>query len=417
MPTRYRKKPLAQFEHGTRIYAPSGGETRYRVVATDPTTDRRFSTKATGEATARSRAHEIELRLGRSTPVHAITDERSRTVRVLTDRYVSDHLSTLSLRYRERQEYLLESWILPVVGDHPLTEWTPADSMAVLASVRTAGRSAALVQDVGATMRALVTHARRLRWCHGPQSDDPMWMVSYSKRASIQGAGAVYVPRSTLPTDEQCDALFRAMEANGEGTWALAMRLKHRTGLRWGELTALQAGDVSFDRRTVRVARAVEQGRRSAPTIKSTKNHMSRTTIFPKSLSGDLRAHVDDVAAEHGHTGLLFPGRRGGLMRRSTYQQIWIKAADAAGWPMTTPLTRSAGYGDGDKGWRWTGSAQWSPHDLRHVAACWMLFDLRLDVAVVAAKLGHHDPAFTMSVYVAPRGDADEAAMAVTEDW
>jgi hypothetical protein len=35
MPSRYRKKPLAQLEHGTRIIAPSPGEARYRVVATD----------------------------------------------------------------------------------------------------------------------------------------------------------------------------------------------------------------------------------------------------------------------------------------------------------------------------------------------------------------------------------------------
>ena len=52
MPAKYRKKPLAQFEHGTRIYAPSTGETRYRVVATDPETGRRFSTKAPDEAAA-----------------------------------------------------------------------------------------------------------------------------------------------------------------------------------------------------------------------------------------------------------------------------------------------------------------------------------------------------------------------------
>ena len=29
MPGSYRKKPLAQLEHGTRIYAPSAGESRY----------------------------------------------------------------------------------------------------------------------------------------------------------------------------------------------------------------------------------------------------------------------------------------------------------------------------------------------------------------------------------------------------
>ena len=43
------------------------------------------------------------------------------------------------------------------------------------------------------------------------------------------------------------------------------------------------------------------------------------------------------------------------------------------------------------QGWRWTGAAKWSPHDLRHVAACWMLFDLGLDPAVVADKLGRID--------------------------
>lgn len=30
-----RRKPLVSYEYGTRIYAPSEGEARYRVVATD----------------------------------------------------------------------------------------------------------------------------------------------------------------------------------------------------------------------------------------------------------------------------------------------------------------------------------------------------------------------------------------------
>ena len=33
---RSRKKPLAQLEHGTRIYEPSSSKARYRVVANDP---------------------------------------------------------------------------------------------------------------------------------------------------------------------------------------------------------------------------------------------------------------------------------------------------------------------------------------------------------------------------------------------
>ena len=104
-------------------------------------------------------------------------------------------------------------------------------------------------------------------------------------------------------------------------------------------------------------------------------------------------------------------------MRRSTFQRIWVLAADAAGWPMTTPLQRSAGYGERNRGWRWTGAARWSPHDLRHVAACWMLFDLGLDAAVVADKLGHADAAFTIRRYIGVRGDADAAATALSDAW
>ncbi|MCU1499714.1 MAG: integrase family protein [Acidimicrobiales bacterium] len=245
-----------------------------------------------------------------------------------------------------------------------------------------------------------------------------MWLVSYSSKATTQGESAVYVPRSTLPTDAQCADLFAAMADKGDARWALAMRLAHRSGLRWGELTGLQAADVEIERhRIIHVRRAVEQTSAGPPTLKLPKNGRIRTTIFPKSLTDDLSVLVDDVTATVGPTGLLFPNRTGGLARRSSFQQVWIKAADAAGWPMASPLRRSAGYGEGNKGWRWTGAAEWTVHDLRHAAACWMLFDLHLDPAVVAEKLGHADPAFTVKRYVGVRGNPDEQATLLTDGW
>jgi integrase len=416
MPSRYRKKPLAQFENGTRIYSPSGGEPRFRVIAKDPLSGERRFAKLPNEELARAKAREFEQLIARDAPIRDKRDDGARTVELLAERYATDHLAGLSLRYREKQEYVLRRWILPRIGEAQVSRWTPADSASVLAGVRQHGGSDALVQDVGGAMRALVTHARRMRWLTS-QSDDPMWMVSYSRRATVQGAHSVYVPRAALPTDEECDALFKAMTEAGETRWALAMRLKHRSGLRWGELIALQPGDVNFAPRVVHVRRAVELGDRGAPGIKLPKNGRTRTTIFPKSLVDDLNEHIDRVKAEVGDEGWLFPGRRGDLMRRTTFQQVWIRAAAEAGWPMRKPLRRSAGYGEKGKGWRWTGSAQWSPHDLRHVAACWMLFDLGLDPAVVAEKLGHADPSFTVKRYVGVRGDPDRAAMTVTDAW
>jgi hypothetical protein len=87
-----------------------------------------------------------------------------------------------------------------------------------------------------------------------------MWMVSYSKSASVQGEASTFIPRSTLPTNDQCETLTDAMDAQEAELWALAMRLKRRAGLRWGELTALRPVDFDFQPlRRIRVERAVEQ--------------------------------------------------------------------------------------------------------------------------------------------------------------
>jgi integrase len=396
----YRKRPLVSFEHGTRIYAPSDSERYYRIVATDPVSSKRVYSMAKTEEIARERAREMEDRRARCVELRDV-DPGDRTVGTLADAYLEAHIAHRSVRYRERQEYLLRRWVRPVLAERTVTDWTPADSEQVLSQARQAGVSSSTVQNVGATMRGLVTYARKLRWLTG--RDDT----------------AVYIPRASLPTDADCEKLFAAMREQGQARWATAMRLAHRSGLRWGELIALRAEDIEFEpARVVRVHQAVEQPAKGTATMKAPKNERRRTTIFPRSLTEELRLLVDEVVAEHSPCGLMFPGARGGIARRSAFQQVWIKAADAAGWPMERELQRSKGYGPAHKkGWRWTGSATWTVHDLRHVAACWMLFDLKLDPAVVADKLGHADPSFTVKRYIGVRGDADAQAHDLTEDW
>lgn len=73
------------------------------------------------------------------------------------------------------------------------------------------------------------------------------------------------------------------------------MRLAHRSGVRWGELIALNAGDIDFATRVVHVRRAVEQASSGPPALKLPKNNRTRTTIFPKSL-------VDELAERMGTT-------------------------------------------------------------------------------------------------------------------
>jgi integrase len=221
-----------------------------------------------------------------------------------------------------------------------------------------------------------------------------------SAEAEFQSQAPGFVPRESLPNDEKCAALFDGFVALGEPAWALAMRLKHRSGVRWGELIALRPRDIDFEPlRVVPVHLAVEQSG-EARTIKSTKNSQKRTATFPASLTADPSGHVEAVRRHAGDDALLFALSDGRLAERRQFLRLWLRAAKRAGWNM-----RSAQ------------SAQWHPHDLRHVAACWMLFDVRIDPAVVSRMLGHANVAFTLSRYVAERTGADAATNALTEEW
>ena len=343
---RYRK-PLVSFEFGTRIYAPTTAEPRYRVVA--PGDDSvRVSQKFTTEDAARSRARELE-KLQSSSSMTPGRLPAPSNVGGLIDRYVAS-LGSRSTRYAERQEYLLRMWVRPVLCDLALTTWSPADSEAALDRARKQ-LAASTVQNVGSSMRALVTFAHKNRLL--ARDADPMWLVRYSPSAEVQGQVVGFVPRSSLPTDEECNRMIKALDTAGHPDWALAMRLKHRSGLRWGELIALRPVDVDFDpQRVIRVHRAVEQSRQGL-AIKGTKNRQHRVTTFPASLVEPLEAWAHRAEVERGPEGLLFSSTDGDFANRRWFQRVWPRAAREAGWPMKRPT-----------------AAVWHPHDLRHVAAC-----------------------------------------------
>jgi integrase len=390
MPRRIYSKPIASFEYGTRVYAPTESKPSYRVIAKDPDGKRIFLRFPT-EDEARRRAREIETSLASSVTLPG-RGNAPITVGQLMDRYLAS-LGSRSTRYVERQEYLLRCWVRPVLDDHPLRAWTPADSDQVLDQAR-ASLAPATVQNLGAAMRALVTFAFKNRWL--PREADPMWKVQYTPKPEHQGEATGFVPRDDLPTDAQCAALFEALADQGHPDWALAMRLKHRSGLRWGELIALRPCDLTFSpKRSIAVVRAVEQSR-TGFAIKTTKNRQRRQTIFPASLRDDLAAWCDQRPSD----ALLFAGTDDGFANRRTVQRFWARAAKAAGWPMRGPM-----------------SSIWHPHDLRHVAACWMLFDVGLEAPTVSAMLGHANTAFTLSRYVSVRGDLAATATAATDSW
>jgi hypothetical protein len=133
MPRRVYSKPIASFEYGTRVYAPSERMPSHRAIAKDPSGKRVFVRLPTEEE-ARQRAREMETSLASSVTLPG-RGNAPTTVGQLMDRYLAS-LGSRSIRYAERQEYLLRCWVRPVLDDHPLRAWTPADSDHVLDQAR-----------------------------------------------------------------------------------------------------------------------------------------------------------------------------------------------------------------------------------------------------------------------------------------
>ncbi|MFI6030503.1 tyrosine-type recombinase/integrase [Amycolatopsis magusensis] len=107
------------------------------------------------------------------------------------------------------------------------------------------------------------------------------------------------------------------------------------SGLRWGELVALQRRDINVKTMTVRVARRASQAQDGEISIGPTKSAAGvRTVALPAFLSGELVKHLD-AYAEAGPDGLVFVGKAGGILRRGNFHREtkWTAIVVVAGLP------------------------------------------------------------------------------------
>lgn len=214
-----------------------------------------------------------------------------------------------------------------------------------------------------------------------------------ARRLAVNPVAGAELPRITVTprkylTHEQVDQLVQAVPARSR-TFVLVLAY---TGLRWGEATALRAGDYDPRRRRLMVERSVTEVR-GAMIVGAPKSHARRSVAVPASVAVEL----DAAAAGRAPDALLFPAARGGYRRnQNDRQRWWNDAAAAAGVPGLTP------------------------HELRHTAAS-LAVAAGANVLAVARMLGHKDPSMTLRIYadlfddhlddVAARMDAGRAVI------
>lgn len=174
----------------------------------------------------------------------------------------------------------------------------------------------------------------------------------------------------TILTENEATAVLDALPEY----WRPLVATLLGTGLRWGEATALQPGDLDLDGPTpvLRVTRAWKKDAAGVYLGAPKTRRGRRTVALPEWLVPILRAQ----AAGKGADDLLFTGKQGGRVQAQHFRErVW------------SPALERSGIGKRPR-----------VHDLRHTHASWMIAS-GIDLLTLQHRIGHESLKTTGDTY------------------
>lgn len=168
-------------------------------------------------------------------------------------------------------------------------------------------------------------------------------------------------PLTEAELETMASAALTVHGAYGPTMRALVLFLAY-TGLRPGEVFALEWGDVDFERMRVRIERRVYRGSIDLPK----SNRPRLIVLTPPARDALLHLSRDGR--------LVFTGKRGGALTQSLLTWYWQ--------PVQARMARKV-----------------TPYELRHFAAHHLYVRMNLPARVVAAQLGHDGPKLVETLY------------------
>jgi len=294
---------------GATRQLPSG---RWQIRYPDPVTkqlrpgEKTFATKTDAEVALS--VIEADMVRGKwSDP-----DSGKITLTEYSDTWIKER--QLAATSRDRNEGVLRLHILPKLGASGLNEISTPRIRSWRAGLLESGVGAPTVVKAYQILRAIMNTA----------VDDGLILRNPCR---IKGAGNSQTPERPVLTVAEVFQVADAIDVR----FRMLVLLAAFTGLRFGELAALQRRDLDLEKRTVRVQRAQAETKSSGLDVKAPKSAAGvRTVAFPASLVPALEQHLKDYS-QPGRTGLVFIGPRKGSLRRSNFRDTWLAALKEAG--------------------------------------------------------------------------------------
>jgi integrase len=260
-----------------------------------------------------------------------------------------------------------ENYVAPRWAHTPLTGVSYASTAEWITTLdgrdgRPAGRTTR--REVGLMFGRLLGHAVKKGLLSSNPTKDPVGGTDYIPAVAKQREH-VYLSMRQL-----------TVLASAAGEFDLLIMMAGTCGLRWGEITALTADDVTFGARpSISVNKAYSEVGGSL-ILGATKAGERRTVPVPRTIAKRLEQVTDGLAP----TGRLFSSTQGAVLRNSTwtkrhYAPAIARAAESeAGFPRPTF------------------------HDLRHTAVS-LAISVGANVKVVQRIAGHASATMTLDTY------------------
>ena len=307
--------------------------------------------------------------------------------------------------------YLLDSRILPQLGDKLLPDLTPVVLTDWLYNLRKDKRKTTRLPDDQLKgprrgSRPLISDAQLSKPLSAKTAQNYFGCMKTMLAAAVRVGLLDYNPMDrvqrpkkrkkkpvTLP-EEQVVALLKLIITEAPTPLKLAVLLAMLCSLRLGEVGALKYSNVDWNNCTITVDHALKYTPADGAFIAETKTEAGdRIISLPPSMLKIMRdAMWNDVEEETDYPETWVGGnwivhsRHGARVNKDTPSKWFRKFADAHGYKGITF------------------------HDLRHVHASFLL-QHHIDPLSVASRMGHSDPSVTLKVYAdaMPARDQDAA--------
>lgn len=284
----------------------------------------------------------------------------SLTLNQAAERFLADKQDDLKRSTLARYTYVLEHYILPVFGAVLLSQLTANQISEFLRRLQKNGLSGKSARDVGVLLKSILRYSAKKLDCPSPGMT--VELPAY-RRKQID----IFYP-------DEIQRLAQ-MIMDEPTTTGIGILLTLNTGLRLGELCALQYKDIDLRNGVVHVRKTVQRirsGDRTSLMVLPPKSDSARRTI---PLPGDMAALLQKLVQSHPNgENYLLTGKNVPMEPR-TMQYQYRALLKAAGIPYR------------------------NFHTLRHTYAS-RCVERGIDVKSLSEMLGHADIRTTLQVYV-----------------